>query len=112
MIEVYPGVWKIVLYGIRNGKWEIGWCRPTHSYPKFPATMHADVVGLSCLIAEDEDGSYRVLRDRPAQITELVESRVRRAADCVGVSIQLEEAKSEMPPLAAVPPNSPPTTPF
>ena len=63
------------------------------------------------LIAEDEDGSYRVLRDRPARIMELVESRVRRAADCVGVSIQLEEAKSGMSPLAAAP-KSPPTKPF
>ena len=94
MIEVYPGVWKIVLYGIRNGKWEIGWCRPTHSNPKFPATMHADVVGLSCLIAEDEAGSYRVLRDCLVRITELIEGSVRRAVDFVRVNVQLEEAES------------------
>ena len=79
---------------------------------KLPAIMHADVGGLSCLTGEDGEGSYCVLRDRPARITELVESRVRRAADCVGVGIQLEEVKSGMSPLAAVPPNSPPTRPF
>ncbi len=74
--------------------------------------MHADVVGLSCLTGEDEDGFYRVLRDRLARITELIEISVRRAADWVGVTIQLEEAKSGMSPLAAAPPNSPPTKPF
>ena len=74
--------------------------------------MHANVVGLSRLTGEDEDGFYRVLRDRLARITELIEIRVRRAADCVGVTIQLEEAKSGMSPLAAAPPNSPPKKPF
>ena len=74
--------------------------------------MHADVVDLSRLTGEDEDGFYRVLRDRLARITELIEISVRRAADCVGVTIQLEEAKSGMSPLAAAPPNSPPTKPF
>ena len=57
--------------------------------PKLPAIMHADLVGLSRLIGEDEDEFCRVLRDRLARITELIEIRVRRAADCVGVSIQL-----------------------
>ena len=80
--------------------------------PKLPAIMHADLVGLSRLIGEDEDEFCRVLRDRLARITELIERSVRRAADCVGVSIQLEEAKSGMLPLAAAPPNSPPTKPF
>ena len=80
--------------------------------PKLPAIMHADVVGLSRLTSEDDDGSLRVLRDRLARITELIEISVRRAADCVGVTIQLEEAKSGMSPLAAAPPNSPPTKPF
>ena len=74
--------------------------------------MHADLVGLSRLIGEDEDEFCRVLRDRLARITELIEIRVRRAADCVGVTIQLEEAKSGMSPLAAAPPNSPPKKPF
>ena len=80
--------------------------------PKLPAIMHADVGGLSRLTGEDEDGFYRVLRDRLVRITVLIEISVRRAADCVGVTIQLEEAKSGMSPLAAAPQNSPPKKPF
>ena len=80
--------------------------------PKIPCNHERRCGRPQRLIAEDEDGSYRVLRDRPARITELVESRVRRGADCVGVGIQLEEAKSGMSPLAAAPPNSPPTKPL
>ena len=79
---------------------------------KLPAIMYADVGGLSRLTGEDEDGFYRVLCDRLARITELIEISVRRAADCVGMTIQLEEAKIRMSPLAAAPPNSSPTKPF
>lgn len=57
---------------------------------KLSAIMYADVVGFSRLTGEDEEGTYRVLRDRLARITELIEGQGGRVVKYIGDAIMAE----------------------
>ena len=59
---------------------------------KLTAIMYADVVGFSRLTGEDEEGTYRVLRERLARISELVSAQGGRVVKFIGDAVFAEFA--------------------
>jgi len=59
---------------------------------KLTAIMYADVVGFSRLTGEDEEGTYRVLRERLARISELVSAQGGRGVKFIGDAVFAEFA--------------------
>lgn len=59
---------------------------------KLTAIMYADVVGFSRLTGEDEEGTYRVLRERLAHITELINGNGGRVVKYIGDAVFAEFA--------------------
>ena len=57
---------------------------------KLSAIMYADVVGFSRLTGEDEEGTYRVLRERLARISELIAAQGGRVVKFIGDAVFAE----------------------